>query len=170
MTNFVPSITVDQVIDAVGNFIALFTTAQIIRGNVNRTAMPIAPFVELTEISNTALNKAIEYYSDTTATINEHKRIEIQADFYGWDLSDTIQAVHTAYRTIWGVTKFPSNIVPLYCTEPMKMPIENAEEQYEQRWTMTMSLQYNPDVTVPQDTFNTKGTTGVIPADVIYLA
>ena len=28
-----------------------------------------------------------------------------------------------------------------------------AEEQYEQRWYMEMSLQYNPDIAVPQATF-----------------
>ena len=168
MTLFVPSITIDQVIDAVASYVQLFTTAEIIRASVNRTAMPISPFIELTEISSVALNKPIETYSDTTATINEHTRIEVQIDLYGWELSDTTKALHASFRTIWGVSQFPDTIVPLYCSEPMKIPIENAEDQYEQRWTMRLFLQYNPDVIVSQDTFNTKGDTGVIPADVIY--
>ena len=170
MTNFIPSISVDQVIDAVATYIALFTEAEIIRGNVNRTPMPNGSFIALTELRTKALNKPIEYYSDFTAVLNEHNKIDIRVDFYGWDLAETARAIHSSFRTIWTVDKFPSNIVPLLCSEPKKINIINAEEQYEQRWYMEMSLQYNPDINVPQDTFNTPGDTFVIPADVIYPA
>jgi len=165
---FVPSITVDQVIDALGAYIQLFTTSQIIRGAVNRTAMPLSPFVELTEVTSISLNKPIETYTDTTEIISEHVKLEVQIDLYGWELSDTARALHSSFRTIWAVSQLPESIVPLYCTEPIKMPIQNAEDQYEQRWTMTISLQYNPDVIVPQTSFNAPGTNNLIPVDIVY--
>lgn len=168
MTNFVPSISVDQVIDAAASYIALFTSVEIIRGNVNRTPMPKSSFIALTEISTQAINKPTENYADYTATLNEHNRIDIRVDFYGWDLAEVARAIHSSFRTIWSVDRFPSNVKPLLCTEPRKVNIINAEEQYEQRWYMDMALQYNPDVVVPQDTFNTLGEHSVVPADVIY--
>lgn len=169
MTLYVPSITVDQVIDTLGTYIQLFTTAEVIRASVNRTSMPLSPFIELTEIVSAPLNKPIETYTDTTEIISEHTRIDIQIDMYGWELTDTAKALHASFRTVWAVSQFPTNIVPLYCTDPMKMPIENAEEQYEQRWTMTVSLQYNPDVSVPQDSFNSPGSETFIPVDLFYI-
>lgn len=168
MTLFVPSISVDQVIDAVGDFVGLFSTAPQIRGNVNRVPMPSSSFIVLTEIASIPLNKPIEIYGEATGTLNEHTRIDVQIDFYGWELSETAKAIHSAFRTIWAVDNMPEWVTPLYCSDPRKIPIISAEEQYEQRWTMTATFQYNPDVIVPQDSFNTKGETGVIPADVFY--
>lgn len=81
MTLFVPSISVDQVIDALGDYVQLFTTAKIVRGNVNRTAMPSSAFIELTEIASVSLNKPIEIYGESTGTLNEHTRIDVQIDF-----------------------------------------------------------------------------------------
>ena len=56
------------------------------------------------------------------------------------------------------------------CSEPRKVPIINAEDQYEQRWYMEMSLQYNPYINVPQESFNKLGYVKAIPSDVIYSA
>ena len=169
MTLFVPSITVDQVIDAVGDYLQLFTSVQIIRGNVNRTPMPKGSFIALTEVVSIPLNKPIEIYGDTTGTLSEHTRIDVQIDFYGWDLSDKAKAVHSSFRTIWAADKLPAWLAPLYCSDIRKLPIVSAEEQYEQRWTMTATFQYNPDVIVPQDSFNTKGEISVIPEDIFYI-
>lgn len=169
MTLFVPSITVDQVIDAVGNFIGLFTTAPIIRGNVNRVPMPNGDFIVLTEVVSIPINKPIEVYGESTGTLTEHTRIDVQMDFYGWDLGDKAKAIHGSFRTIWSVDNLPNWLSPLYCSDLRKAPIVDAEEQYEQRWTMTGTFQYNPDVIVPQDSFNTKGDISLIPSDVFYV-
>jgi hypothetical protein len=77
------------------------------------------------------------------------KRIEIQADFYGPSAGDYCAAVKGVYRTAYTVAQFPSNIVPLYCSEGHQMPLTTAEQQYETRWTLTCALQYNPVVTLP---------------------
>jgi hypothetical protein len=45
----------------------------------------------------------------------------------------------------------PANIQPLYADNPTQMPLIDGEAQYEQRWKLTASLQYNPIVTVSQD-------------------
>lgn len=160
MTNFTPSNTIDDVIDAVVAYLNIFKTVQTVRGNVNRVPMPIDPFIQLTEVLTAALNKPIETYgNDQTVNISEHTRIDIQADFYGWEISDLAKMVHGAFRTIWSVQQFPAWLSPLYCSNPQKVVIDNAENQYEQRWIMTMSFQYNPDFYAPAPSF-----TAVLPS------
>lgn len=163
----IPSITVDEVVDAVADYLSLFTSSIIIRGNVNRTSMPDGSFIALTELSTKALVKPIETYDEYFENINEHNQIDIRADFYGWELANTIRAVHNSFRTLWSTQQFPSNIVPLFCSEPIKLSYENAEDQYEQRWFMTISLQFNPSITVPQLSFSKVGETVCRP-DVLY--
>ena len=168
MANFVPDKTVDNAIDALGDYLALFTTAPIIRGFDNRTPMPKPPFIVLTEVLTKPLCKPIETYGDTVETMIDHNQIDVQVDFYGWDLSDTALAFMQTFRSLWATTNLASWIAPLYCSDIVKSPLTNAEEQYEQRWIVTVSMQYNAAVTLPQQTFNTKGETTAIPADVIF--
>ena len=53
---YVPSIAIDSVFDALGAFIQPFVgAAQVIRAQVNRVAMPVGSFVELTEIASSDL-------------------------------------------------------------------------------------------------------------------
>ena len=160
MTNFVPSNTIDDVIDAVSAYLNIFQTVETVRGNVSRVPMPNDPFIQLTEVLTMALNKPIEtYYNDQTVNISEHTRIDIQVDFFGWEISDLAKMVHGAFRTVWSVQQFPAWLSPLYCSYPQKVVIQNAEDQFEQRWIMTMSFQYNPDFYAPAPSF-----TAVLPS------
>jgi hypothetical protein len=43
----------------------------------------------------------------------------------------------------------------LYCSDGHQMPLTTGEQQYETRWTLTASLQYNPTVSIPQQSANT---------------
>lgn len=84
---YVPSITVDDVIVALGAFIQPFLPAdtQIIRAQVNRVSPPNGSFVELTEFLQVDLEYPRSWYD--TANLQRNiigpKRIAIQADFYG---------------------------------------------------------------------------------------
>ena len=53
-----------------------------------------------------------------------------------------------------------------YCSDGMQSPLVTGEQQWEGRWTLTASLQYNPVVTVPQDFADVLIPNLVIPADV----
>jgi hypothetical protein len=155
MTEYVPTIIVDNVIDALAAFISPFMLGgEVIRGQTNRVSMPQAPFVLLTEIGLADLGKPHSRQSDASdATIYGHKRIDIQVDFYGatgGDAGDFCGAIKSAFRSEWGSSQFPTTIQPLYCDDGRQIPLITGEEQYESRWTLTASLQYNPTVTVPQ--------------------
>ena len=167
---YTSSITVDQVIDALADFLSPFVPgAQVVRAQVNRVAMPSNPGVVLTEMLQVDLSvPATEYQPDAgTATIEGPTRIDIQIDFYGEQAGEFCKTVKTAFRSHWGFSHFPANIKPLYTSDGIQTPLTTGEQQYESRWTLTASLQYNPIVTVPQDFADTLTPAKVLPADVV---
>ena len=164
------SITVDQVIDALADFLGPFVPgAQITRAQVNRVAMPSNPGIVLTEMLQVDLSvPATDYQPDAgTATVAGPTRIDIQIDFYGEQASEFCRTVKSAFRSHWGFSHFPVNIKPLYTSDGIQAPLVTGEQQYESRWTLTVSLQYNPVVTVPQDFADVLALNKILPADVV---
>ena len=164
------SITVDQVIDALADFLAPFVpAAQIVRAQVNRVPMPSNPGIVLTELNQVDLSVPDTEYQpdDSTATIKGPTRIDVQIDFYGEQASEFCKTVKTAFRSHWGFSHFPANIKPLYTSDGIQAPLVTGEQQYERRWTLTVSLQYNPIVTVPQDFADVLAPNKILPVDVV---
>lgn len=150
---YTASITVDQVIDALAAFLAPFVPgSEVVRAQVNRVAMPPNPCVILTEMLQVDLSVPATDYQpdDDTATIRGPSRIDVQIDFYGAQAGEFCKSVKTAFRSHWGFANFPAGIKPLYTSDGMQSPLLTGEQQYESRWTLTASMQYNPVITVPQ--------------------
>ena len=169
MANYTSSITVDQVIDALKAFLAPFMPgAQIVRAQVNRVALPSNPCAVLTELLQVDLSVPATDYQPlaNTATIYGPSRIDVQIDFYGAQAGEFCKTVKTAFRSHWGFAHFPVNIRPLYTSDGVQSPLLTGEQQYESRWTLTASMQYNPTVTVPQEFADVAYPALVIPADV----
>ena len=169
MTLYVSSITVDQVIDALAAVMAPFVGAsEIVRAQANRVAMPKNPCVVLTELLQVDLSIPDVDFQPTadTATIRGPARIDVQIDFYGTQAGEFCKTCKTAIRSAWGFDHFPSNIKPLYTSDGVQSPLVTGEQQYESRWTLTASMQYNPSVTVPQDFAGQLAMNKVLPADV----
>jgi hypothetical protein len=166
---YVPSIALDSVFDALGAFIQPFVgAAQVIRAQVNRVAMPVGSFVELTEISSVDLEVPRSTYDGVNfqSDIIGPKRIMIQADFYGASAGDWCAAIKTVWRTSYATAQFPVGIAPLYCDDGREVPLVTGEEQYERRWELTMNLQYNPIVVVPLQSADTLEMNTIKGADV----
>lgn len=166
---YTASITVDQVIDALAAFLAPFVPgSEVVRAQVNRVAMPPNPCIILTEMMQVDLTVPATGYQpdDDTATVYGPTRIDVQIDFYGAQAGEFCKTVKTAFRSHWGYEHFPANIKPLYTSDGMQSPLTTGEQQYESRWTLTASLQYNPTVTVPQEFADEAIPNLVIPADV----
>jgi len=151
------SIVIDEIIDALADFIEPFVgDAKIIRGQVNRTPPPKGGYVELTEILSVDLAIPYQTYADNVdpdlAAMNLVGRVrsDIQVDFYGDDSGSWCRIIQNAIRTGYGFDKFPENIKPLYSTDGFQHPWNSGEQQSTTRWTLTVSTQYNPLVTVPQ--------------------
>jgi hypothetical protein len=151
---YIPSILIDAVIEALGAFIAPFVAGgtPITRAQVNRVAPPNSPFVELREILQTDLETPTSTNSTEfeQAQITTPTRIDVQVDFYGPAAGDWCKAIKAVMRSQYAPAQFPDGIAPLYCSDGNQAPLVTGEEQYENRWIITCSLQYNPDVFVPQ--------------------
>ena len=154
---YTPSIIVDQVIEALAVFIApLCPGAEIVRAQVNRVPMPPNPCVVLTELLRVGLETPGVVFDATLgqSDIARPSRIDVQIDFYGDNAGDQCGAVETVYRTEYATAQFPDGIKPLYCSDGIQSPMISGEQQWQSRWTLTASMQYNPVVTVPQDSAN----------------
>jgi hypothetical protein len=152
-TLIAPNVTVDNVMDALGVLLAFFIPVDnVARGDVNRVSMPSAPCAILTEIGQIDIEVPSTTYQPLaeTATILGPVRIDIQIDFYGDTAGDLCKAVKSAFRSLWGCSQFPRNIKPLYTSDGQQAPLTTGEQQYERRWILTVSLQYDPSIIVPQ--------------------
>ena len=74
----------------------------------------------------------------------------MQLDFYGPDSQVWAFETQALFRDEYATDLFPANIQPLYADNPVQIPLIDGEEQYEQRWKITASLQYNPILTTSQ--------------------
>lgn len=153
-TNYIPSILIDTVIEALGAFITPFVPdgTPITRAQVNRVAPPNSPFVELREILQVDLETptSINGTEFQQSQITTPTRIDIQVDFYGPSAGDWCKAIKAVMRSQYAPAQFSASITPLYCSDGNQAPLITGEQQYENRWILTCSLQYNPDVYVPQ--------------------
>lgn len=160
MPNFIPSIVIDDVIGALSVFVRPFVgDAELIRAQVNRVAMPGGSFVEFTELLTVDLETPVATEQGDTTTLTGPKRIDVQLDFYGPNAGDQCQAVKGVYRSSYAPAQFPDGIMPLYCSDGHQAPLITAEQQYESRWTITASLQYNPAVSIPRQSATTLAVT-----------
>ena len=170
MTNYVADITVDNVIDALAAFLAPFVIGgQVVRAQVNRVALPSNPCCVLTEILQVDLSVPATNYDSTaqTGTVYGPSRIDIQIDIYGTQAGEFAKTIKTAMRSGWGFDNFPSNIKPLYTSDAHQSPLITGEQQYDSRWTLTASLQYNPSVTMPQQFAGALSTNIIQAVDVV---
>lgn len=157
------SITEDALFDALGVFLQPFlpTGGTAFKSQANRVSQPPDPSIELTPILRVSLSKPVSTYDPTAATqtVCEPTRLDVQADFRGEGMGDVARAVKTAWRSIYGPDALQAaagtkNVSPLYCSDEIQSPFVTGERQYAERWTVTLTLQYNADVTLAQAFFD----------------
>jgi hypothetical protein len=168
--NYVSSITVDQVIVALANFLQPFVNpSEIIRAQTNRVPMPPDPCVVLTELLQVDIETPQSIYNTVDAVnfVNP-KKIDIQIDFYGDGSGDRCAAIKTVFRTAYAADQFPDGIKPLFCSDGIQSPLITGEQQWESRWTLTATLQYNPETSVPQEFANELTTNLLVDVDATY--
>lgn len=155
MADYLASLILDDAIDALADFLQPFAAAsEIVRARVNRTPMPAGDCIVLTELLSVDLS--VPYAEPLAAPVLDHvtatgrQRLDVQVDFYGAAAGDQCRAVMNAFRTGWGFDSFPASVKPLYTSDGVQSPLVSGEQQWASRWTLTVSLQYNPVVSLPQ--------------------
>lgn len=170
---------------------------QIVRAQANRVPQPEPPCIVLTEINRVSMSttRVTDTVGDVQVPVaygpepvlqgteqvtqpvsmlySAHTmpaRLDIQMDFYDGQAAEMCTIAQTMLRSGYATASavWPEGVKPLYCNEGLQAPLITGEQQYESRWTLTASLQYNAPVTVTREYFNTVGSVTTTPADVVY--
>jgi len=165
------TVTIDIVDQQVFGVLRAFLTAvlpngiEVVQAQDNRVAMPLGGFVTMNNAGKKRLATNVSTYTPTgsTKSVQMSTRYDMQLDFYGPLSESWAQMAQALFRDEFAVNMMPANIQPLYADDPMQIPLIDGEQQYEQRWKLTATMQYNPIVTVSQDFAD---TLTVIPAEV----
>lgn len=149
----------------VGNFIVAtlgLSAGQLIQGYPNRAAMPPAGagFVEMTITRKLRLNTNIDTWDTTdpspaTTTQETHWQITMQVDCYGATSSAWAMILAGLFRDAAACDALADTCQPLYADDPIRAPLTNAEEQYEDKWIVPVQLQYNPTISTTAQFANT---------------
>lgn len=124
---------------------------EVVQGLQNGVPMPAGPFICMTakEQTRLATNHTVQLVTQERA-VKMPTQYSIQLDCYGPNSSDQATTIKALWRDFYGCDMLASVGAPLYASEPVQMPLVNGEQQYEQRWMTIALLQFNPVVTVPQ--------------------
>lgn len=147
----------------------------IIQGLPNRVGMPPASpgFVTMQATRMPRIATDVDDWDQTSDIVPEATSIEqsteivMQLDCYGADSGDWAVMLCALLRDEFGCAALAPTCQPLYTDDPLLAPLEDSEDQYEQRWTVISHLQYNPVITAPMQFADTL-TIDVINVDEAY--
>lgn len=124
----------------------------VLQGQQNKIPMPKGGFVIMTSAGQDRLSFNVDNYEYMTQgkTILTPTNYMVQLDFYGPNSQQWSFETQSLFRDSYATEIFPPNIQPLYADDPIQLPLINGEDQYEQRWKITASLQYNPILSTTQ--------------------
>jgi len=124
----------------------------VIQGQDNRVPMPKGGFVCMTNAGMDRLSFNVDSYdtNSQTKSILTPTNYAMQLDFYGASSQTWAMQTQALFRDEYATNIFPANIQPLYADNPIQIPLIDGEAQYEQRWKITASLQYNPILSTSQ--------------------
>jgi hypothetical protein len=167
------SITESALLTALRGFLLPVIGGEVIRSQGNRTPMPTGDFCTMTPMFQAGLSTSWSDYTDPGANpgsenVQRDTQWNVQLDFYGPNASDRAAIVAALIRTPYACDQLAaSGMQPLYAGEPKQTSLINAEQQYENRWTVDFVAQFNPVVQTPMD-FAAQLAIGLADVDVTF--
>jgi hypothetical protein len=154
------------------------STVVIVKGQANRVPEPAGTdFIVMWPLLRTRLGTNVDtYFADDDSPSPDVKlvlqpfRLDIQLDVHGPNSADNTQIISGLFRDEDATAYFRAsgnNMQALYASDPRQMEFDDAEAQAENRWTIDLSLQINPVVTVPQQ-FSEELTPTTIDVEQVY--
>lgn len=170
MADILPSISESDVLTALRSVILSVVGCEVIKGQVNRAAMPKGAFVVMTPTGLAPLSTNVDSYTATEKSILRPAQFTVQIDCYGQLSQQRSAAIAAILRDDFAAEQFAASGVDmqtLYAGDAQQMPIETAQDQWLERWTFDVQLQINPVLTVAQESANTL-TVDLVDVDVQY--
>jgi len=125
---------------------------EVVQAQDNRVPMPKGGFVAMNNIGMDRLSFNVDSYNSFTQgkSILTPTKFDMQLDFYGPTAQEWAIKTVSLFRDEYATEIFPPNIQPLYADDPDQIPLIDGEDQYEQRWRLAATLQYNPILSTSQ--------------------
>lgn len=147
--------TQQSIFTALRSFILGLIDCEVIQGLGNNTPMPIGGFIAMTALLQNRLSTNVDTYTDPvlitgTKDVMQPTQYTIQIDCYGANSSDWAVTICALFRDEYGCDALAPSVQPLHADDPKMIPLTDGEAQYEERWSITAALQYNPVISVPQ--------------------
>lgn len=177
MPDFAPSITETDLLTAIRTFLlsVLPNDWEVVQGQDNRVPEPGSPnFIVMTPVNRSRLSTNVDTFSASmgpgqpldTTNYERDTQADIQLDIHGEGGADGAQTVATLWRDGYAVDVMaPFGIAPLYATDGHQVPFINGEQQFEDRWVMTLYAQMNPIVSTTTQFADTVAVTIEVPID-----
>lgn len=168
MTYFTPTPAQATVFTALGSFLTAILPAgvYIVQGQANRVPQPSGPdYVVMTPVTVTRISTNVDTWADAVTggtssggiVETQSFRVVIQCDVFGPNATDNALMASTLFRGLYAADWFADRgfaaqgISPLHADDPRQMAFVNGEAQYEDRWSLDVTLQVDQGTLVPQD-------------------
>lgn len=154
--------TIDNIIDTLADFVEPIC-GKVQQAQTDRVPMPKGEFCIMTPLRFTRISSTRDIRQDTGSASDsamgytEARQADIQVDIYGDRAGDRAIALETVFTSSYGYDKIKSidvRLAPLYSSAAIQAPMINAERQWQERYTVTLSLQAHITVSFPQDYFD----------------
>jgi len=152
--------TVDLYTTIRSMLMVIVPSVEVVRGLGNDVSMPTGPFISMTATGMRRLATNRHIYTDLdplvgTVANEQSTALEIQVDCYGPASADWANSVVTMWRDQYATNLLrPIGAAPLYAEDPRMMALENSSKNYEERWIVLLTLQYNPQTVTPMYFFD----------------
>jgi len=151
------SVTEDDVFTALRAFLLGFIdpAVEVVQGQNNRVPEPVAQtYIVMTPMHRSRLAVSVNNpetgQGPTTTIIEANSQFDMQLDLHGPGGSDLATLIVALFMDQYGVDAFNGTpVAPLFATEGHQIPFVNGEDQYENRWVMTVAMQIKPTVSTP---------------------
>ncbi|MFT8675934.1 MAG: hypothetical protein ABF791_08715 [Acetobacter sp.] len=127
---------------------------QVVRGQQNRAAPPLAAFVTMLITGREPLATAGWRYTATTRDISETACVSLQLAVFGPDAHDHAQTLCAAWRDRQAADFFILQGIPaapLYVSHARQVPLSDGEHQYQACWMLDLDMQVTFSLSLPQD-------------------
>lgn len=95
----------------------------------------------------------------------------VQVDVHGDNSADYAKTIEGLFRSDVATEFFDAcgyDMQALYCDDATQTPFIGGEQQYQERWTLTLQFQINPVIKTPQQFFIGPLDVGIIDVDAAY--
>lgn len=140
------------------------------QGQQNRVPMPSVDCVILTTIgAPTRIGTNYDQVEPAETLITADFEYVVQADFYSQYAESWAMSAELLWRDKNAWYGVPAGMKPLYSEGRMQLPLLGGENQWINRWTLTLVLDYKPTLTLATESADT-ATVIPEPIDVFFPA